>query len=80
MDNQTKNDSNELSDNQSKKEIKIDPLLEPVIVDEEDVPKHYQIIAYQKRFTTWELWKDWIQRTGYDIYYRIRWIYLYGWK
>jgi len=80
MNNQPNKDSNELQEDKSKKEIKNDPLLEPDIINEEDVPKHYQIIAYQKRFTTWELWKEWFHRTSYDIYYRIRWIYLYGWK
>lgn len=58
-----------------------DPLLRPespVIIETEDVPKHYQIIAYQRRPTTLEKMKMWLRQVGYDVYFRLRWIYLYG--
>lgn len=59
----------------------IDPLLRPdspIMIDEEDVPKHYQIIAYQETPSIWTKCKFWIHQIGYDIYYRIKWIYTYG--
>lgn len=63
--------------------IQVDPLLRPdspVMIEEEDVPKHYQIIAYQRRPTAWDKWKHWFQQVGYDVYFRLRWWYIYGFQ